>query len=155
MLIKVSANIPPRDWMKLNKDGASQGNPGKAGGGGVIRDSTGKWVKGFSRSMGVTTSVIAEFWAIRDGLVLAKQLGIQNLEVELDAKIVADLLQADSVTNRFSSSPLLNDCRLLLNSFHQIRMRHVFREANFCADSLARRGLSQAEYFVVFDFPPS
>ena len=41
-------------------DGASQGNPGKAGGGGVIRDSSRKWVKGFSRSIRVATSVIPE-----------------------------------------------------------------------------------------------
>ena len=51
---------PPRDWLKLNMDGASQGNPGKAGGGGVIRDSSRKWVKGFSRSIRVATSVIPE-----------------------------------------------------------------------------------------------
>ena len=41
-------------------DGASQGNPGKVGGGGVIRDSSRKWVKGFSRSIRVATSVIPE-----------------------------------------------------------------------------------------------
>ena len=63
---------PPMDWLKLNTNGASLGNPGKAGGGGVIRDSSGKWVKGFSRSIGVATSVMAECWAIRDRLTLAK-----------------------------------------------------------------------------------
>lgn len=31
----------------------------------------------------------------------------------------------------------------------------MFREANFCADALARRGLSQDEDFVVFETPPS
>ena len=46
--------------VKLNTDGALLGNLGKAGGGGVIRDSSGKWVKGFSRSIGVATSVMAE-----------------------------------------------------------------------------------------------
>ena len=34
-------------------------------------------------------------------------------------------------------------------------MRHVFRGANFCADALARREVSQPEDFVVFDTPPS
>ena len=63
---------PPMDWLKLNTNGASLGNPGKAGGGGVIRDSSGKWVKGFSRSIGVATSVMAKCWAIRDRLTLAK-----------------------------------------------------------------------------------
>ena len=52
------------------------------------------------------------------------------IEVELDAKIIVDLLQAKSVSNK-PFSPLLNDCRSLLSSFHQIRVRHVFRDANF------------------------
>ena len=37
-------------WFKLNSDGASYGNPGKAGGGGIIRDCNGLWIKGFARS---------------------------------------------------------------------------------------------------------
>lgn len=67
---------PPMDWLKLNTNQASLGIPGKAGGGGVIRDSFRKWVKGFSRSIGVATSVMAECWAIRDRLTLANQLRI-------------------------------------------------------------------------------
>nr|XP_023901327.1 uncharacterized protein LOC112013175 [Quercus suber] len=46
--------------------------------------------------------------------------------------------------------------RLLLRNFPQSRVRHVFREANLCADAMARRGLSHAEDdFAVFDNPPS
>ena len=44
-------------WAKLNTDGASLGNPGIAGGGGLIRDSDGGWVGGFARAIGYTTSV--------------------------------------------------------------------------------------------------
>ena len=58
--------------VKAKHKWASLGNPRKAGGGGVIRDSSGKWVKGFSRSIGVATSVMTECWAIRDRLTLAK-----------------------------------------------------------------------------------
>lgn len=110
-------------------------------------------MKGFSRSIGVATSVMAKCWAIRDGLAPAKQLGVQKLEVELDAKFIVDLLQAKLVTNR-SFSPLLNDCKLLLSSFQQVRVKHVFREANFCANALARRDLLQDEDFVVVETPP-
>ena len=34
-------------------------------------------------------------------------------------------------------------------------MRHVYREANQCADFLAKRGCSMRENFVVFDISPS
>ena len=45
--------------------GESQGNPGHAGGGGLIRDHDGKWVKGYMRNIGQATSVAAEIWALR------------------------------------------------------------------------------------------
>jgi hypothetical protein len=48
---------PPLGCFKLNTDGSSLGNPGLAGGGGVIRNHAGEWVGGFSRAIGVTTSV--------------------------------------------------------------------------------------------------
>nr|POE97103.1 putative ribonuclease h protein [Quercus suber] len=43
----------------------SRPNPGRAGGGGLIRDAHGGWVKGFTRNIGVATSVEAELWALR------------------------------------------------------------------------------------------
>ena len=50
--ILVKWNKPPPGWYKLNIDGASLGNPGRAGGGGLIRDNLRNWFKGFSRSIG-------------------------------------------------------------------------------------------------------
>ena len=43
---------PLRGWCKLNTDGSSLGNPGAAGGGGVIRDALGAWIQAFSRKIG-------------------------------------------------------------------------------------------------------
>ena len=41
-------------------DGSSIGNPGLAGGGGLIRDKEGAWVVGFARNIGISSSFIAE-----------------------------------------------------------------------------------------------
>ena len=84
----VSWKKPPLEWCKLNTDRASFGKSGKVGGGGIIRDSEGRWVKSFARSIGFTTSITVEFWALRDGLLLANQIGVQNLVIELDAKVM-------------------------------------------------------------------
>lgn len=40
---------PPKGWYKLNSNGASQRNPGKPGGGKLIHDFHGNWVKGYMR----------------------------------------------------------------------------------------------------------
>ena len=81
-------------------------------------------------------------------------MGLACLEVELDAKVVVDLVLSSSVTNRDYSS-LLNDCRYLLSRFQQIRVNHTFREVNRCADELAKRGCSQQEDFVILFNPPA
>ena len=149
----VSLIKPSSGWHKLNTNGASIGNPGKAGGGGVIRDCHGDWVKGYSRSIGYTTSVLVEWWALQDGLILAIQLGINQLEVELDAKVIVELLNGAECPNR-SYSSLMNDCRSLMARLVQVWVRNCFREANQCADFLAKRGCVMSENFAVFDTPP-
>ena len=152
--ILVRWNKPSIGQHKLNTDGASIGNLGKAGGGGIIRDCHSDWVKGYSRSIGYTTSVLAKWWALRDGLILAIQLGINQLDVELDAKVIMELLNGAECPNQ-SYSPLLNDCRSLIARLVQVQVAHVYREANQCADFLAKRGCSMRENFVVFDISPS
>ena len=51
--------------------------------------------------------------------------------------------------------PLLSDCRRLLAAIPNKRVVHTFREANQCADTLARFGGSSISNFVVFLSPPS
>ena len=129
------------------------GNPGKAGGGGLICDHQGKWIKGYMRHIDVATSIIAEFWALRDGLMLASQLGITQLLVELDAKVIVDLVLSTKPSNN-SYSSFLNDCKYLLCQFHQIKINHVFQEVNMCTDHLAKGGCTLSGNFVVLvQFP--
>ena len=152
--LPVKWNKSPIEWFKLNTNGASSGNPGKAGGGGLIRDCDGKWIKGFLRSIGHASSFSAKFWALRDGLKLALGIRVQRLVVELDAKVVISLITSTGGSNK-PYLPLLNDCRYLLSRFLQTQVVHVFREGNRCTDALARMGSSMAEEFLVFDNPPS
>ncbi|KAL0014579.1 hypothetical protein SO802_001648 [Lithocarpus litseifolius] len=56
---------PDLNWFKLNIDGSSIDNPVKAGGGGIIRNHHGNWVRGFARSIGIALSDIAELWALK------------------------------------------------------------------------------------------
>lgn len=43
---------PDLGVVKINTDGASLGNPGVAGAGGLLRDGTGKWLVGFRAHLG-------------------------------------------------------------------------------------------------------
>ena len=152
-VIRVAWEKPPLGWMKLNNDGSALGNPGKAGGGGLIRDHQGNWVRGFARAHGNTSSSITELWALRDGLEIAKDLGLNNLIVEMDALSIV-LLMNNTKANLLME-PLLFDCRKLLAAIPNKRVVHTFCEANQCADILARFGGSSISNFGVFLNPPS
>ena len=86
---------PPINWLKLKSDGSSMGNPRIAGGGGLIRNEIGEWVRGYARAIGCATSVAAKLWALRDGIRLCISLKILALVIELDAKLVIDLSKKD------------------------------------------------------------
>ena len=78
-------------------DGASLGNPGVAGCGGVVWDERDNWVAGFARKIRITSSFEAKLWGLWDGLTLCSNLNIYALIVELDAKAI--------VTQAFLESP--------------------------------------------------
>ena len=139
-------------WSRLNTDGSALGSLGKAGGGRLIRNHNGDWVAGFSRSLGCTNSFMAELWALRNGLILAKDLNLNSLIVELDAKSVVQLMNSDS--SNMLMEPLLTNCSTLLKAIPNKRVEHIYREAIHCADALARIGARRNFSFVVFVEPP-
>ena len=85
VVIPIGWTKPPEGWVKLNSGGLVMRNPKKAGGGGMIRSPDGEWLTGYARPLGHTNSCMTEIWALRDGLMLAKDKGLNNLIVELDA----------------------------------------------------------------------
>ena len=153
MVKRVSWVKPDLGWFKLNTDGAARGSPGAAAGGGLVRDEDGNWVIGFSRKISRTDGFAAEMWALRDGLQLCQQMNARAVLIELDAKALVDILNNSTYSNAVIS-PLLDDCKLLISHFSQVRVKHIYREANKCADKLAKAGLSQALYFIVHSAPP-
>ena len=146
--------VPPVGWYKLNTNDSSLGNPGLAGGGGVIRNHLGDWVGGFSRAIGITTSVQAELRALKDGLNLAINLGIPNLEIEMDSLVAVELVNSITIPNAFLST-IVTDCRFLMERFEECSLKHIFREANGCADLLAKTGCDQSSDFISFSNAPA
>ena len=108
---------------------------------------------GFTRSIGMTNNFAAELWGLREGLLLCSNLNINALEVELDAKSIVDALGNSSYVNNVIS-PLLDDCKLLISCIPQFCIKHCFRQANRCADSLARLSFCLDADFSTFDSLP-
>ena len=152
--IQVQGYAPLDNWFKLNSNGSSMGNLGRAGKGGLTRNSKGEWVSGYARAIGYTTSVMAELWALRDGINLCIDLNLKNVIIELDAKLVVDLLMKDERRSN-GNEVIIANYKECLKRIPRVKIQHCFREANKCADALARRGAVSPNDFVVFQFPPA
>ena len=70
-------SFPPENWHKANFDGAAKGNPGPAGCGGIIRNSSGGGIATISSPIGHQTNHLAEANATRLTIKLALALGIE------------------------------------------------------------------------------
>ena len=63
-----------------------------------------------TRNLGTTSSVKAKLWALKDGLNLGQQLGINNINVEMDIEVLVYMFMNPSSIS-FMLEPLLSDCR--------------------------------------------
>lgn len=81
----------------MNVDGRSKGNPGYAGSGGLIPDSLGTWVRGFSIKIRFSTFITVEQWTVITELERAWSMGISKFIIESDSTLTVDLLTKNQV----------------------------------------------------------
>ena len=110
---------------------------------------------GFAKSISVSSNIAVELWALREGLGLCLERGISTVEIELDATAAISLVSSNVNANG-DLSALIDDCKELLLRLPQVKLSHCFREANFCADALAKLGLASTDLSLVFvsSLPP-
>ena len=63
-----------------------------ASAGSLLCNSASAWISGFSLNMGITSNNIAELRAVRQGLILAWELGFKFIHLEIDSMIVLSLV---------------------------------------------------------------
>ena len=117
------------------------------------RDSNGLWITGFAKPTTTFFSLAAELFALREGLALCVELQAQAVEVELDASAAISLISCN-ITSNGDLSVLVDDCREFLLQLPQARMTHCYREANCCADALAKLGANLSSACNRFNSPP-
>ena len=90
-----------------------------ASGGGLLRDSRGSWVQGFTKKIGTTNCLLVELWALKDGLSMARNMCVEKLIVNVDSLEVVNLLFNTKATNRLTQ-PIVDACRTILQAFHEV-----------------------------------
>ncbi|CAA7019270.1 unnamed protein product [Microthlaspi erraticum] len=150
---QISWMRPISGWVKLNTDGTSRGNPGLASAGGVLRDDSGSWVRGFALNIGACTAPLAELWGVYYGLLIAWEGRAQRVELEVDSEMVVGFLQT-GISESNPLSFLVRLCHGFISRDWIVRISHVYREANRLADELANYTFSLPLGFHSFSCVP-
>jgi ribonuclease HI len=83
---------PPTDFIKINFDGASKGNPGPVGYGATLRNSNGEILCLVAGYLGETTNNAVELTGLLQGLQATIDKHCHKLILEGDSQIVIQLI---------------------------------------------------------------
>lgn len=138
----------------LNVDGSCLGTPIRTGFGGIIRNTHGFYLAGFSGYINNSNDILfAELTAIYRGLRLAINMGLNDLICYSDSLISINLINV-STPSYHTYAVLIQDIKDLLHDSN-FTLHHTLREGNHSADFMAKLGASSAEDFILYSSPPA
>ncbi|WMV32966.1 hypothetical protein MTR67_026351 [Solanum verrucosum] len=143
--VKVTSVIwktPPRNRYKLNTDSSALHNPGKIGGGGILRDEHGDIIYAFTIPLGEGTNNQAEVQAASYGLKWCIQHGYNNIILEVDSELLTRWLLQTSIPP-WRIQRFVQELQNLVNQCEFFQCFHTYREANSTTDFLSKQSHRQ------------
>jgi len=134
-------SLGPEDRLILYIDGASRGNPGRAGAGIWITNREGEKISEVSRYLGHKTNNEAEYWALLLGLREAKRLGGEALHIFTDSELVERQIKGIYRVRDLNLKALHRKVIESLKTFSSIEIKSIPREGNKEADRLANQAI--------------
>jgi len=131
------------DRLIIYFDGASRGNPGRAGAGIWIADGEGRKVSEVSRYLGHKTNNQAEYWALLLGLREAKRLGRKSLHIFTDSELVERQIKGIYRVRDLDLKALHRAVLQNLKTFSSVEIESIPREENREADRLANEAIQR------------
>lgn len=89
-----------------------------------------------------------ELWGLHDRPILAKNLSLWKLIIELDAEPMVTILTSHDTL--YDSSHPWSSLISLLQSFEVTRIHHIFRKRNHCVDFLANKWPLSNDSFILY-----
>jgi ribonuclease HI len=124
-------------------DGASKGNPGRAGAGIWMTNGEGKKRLEMSRYLGLKTNNEAEYWALLLGLREAKRMGARSIRIFTDSELierqVKGIYRVKDLKLKNLHKKVLHD----LEAFSSFQIESIPREGNGEADRLANDAIQR------------
>jgi ribonuclease HI/exonuclease III len=138
------------DWWLLF-DGASKGNPGEAGGGGILLEPNGSTKLTYAWGLGYASNNQAEFLALWQGINQALKLGINKIKIAGDSKQVIDAINLNKPPMDMRLAQLHKKICILLDQIQEYKVYHVLRDLNRDADKEANRGSLQIKGQIIIN----
>jgi ribonuclease HI len=118
---------PPEGWIKLNVDAAFSANYFTGATGAVLRDEQGMFIAGSCCGIPcIADAATAEARALRDGLLLAGQVGCNNLIVNSDCMDVIETMR-NGGNSRGGVAAIYEEFSFLARNFTTPVLRLVHR----------------------------
>ena len=120
-----------------------------------MRDWAGKVLKVGAANYGLSSCLVTEGRALKDGFLLAVQAGYMELIIEGDNLVVIQALQG-KIPVPWKIANIITDIHGCFLQGSWITINHIYREANMAADWLSKFGHSIIDNFTIdFYFFPS
>ncbi|CAN1756518.1 Putative ribonuclease H protein At1g65750, partial [Linum perenne] len=130
----------PEGWLIVNTDGSVQGINGKAAAGGLLRDEAGNCLFAFAINLGNCSITRAEIRGALEGIRAAWREGFRKVEEQIDSQAaIAILLDKNQLLDHQHGIEVL-EFRDWVAKDWDLRLKHIYREANQAADYLANLG---------------
>lgn len=133
----------PENYLIAHTDGGARGNPGPAGYGVVIHDSTGKKLAGLSQYLGRQTNNFAEYQALIASLEYAIAHGHKALKVISDSELVVRQVKGIYRVKEPTLRDLHARVKDLISQLEWFQIEHVLRGHNREADRLANEAMDE------------
>ena len=138
-----------KDDLIIFCDGGARGNPGPAGIGVLITNSTGEEIGKISQSIGDATNNQAEYKAVISSLkfLISCKIQAKSVLINLDSQLVYHQLLGTYRVKKGHLQNLLLEIKILEQQIKSpIHYRLVPREKNMAADILVNQALDRAGY---------
>ncbi|XP_050217811.1 uncharacterized protein LOC126668667 [Mercurialis annua] len=138
---------PPRFAYKINFDGAFHNQSSSGVGAAVARNHVVKVIASSARRfLNVSSPALVEAMALREAIVLAKNLRLTDPIFEGDAKGIVDAMRSGSGVDR-DCDVVIQDCRFLCRDFLLPSFNFIMRSFNWVAHIVAKKVLR--DYFLL------
>ena len=128
----------------LTFDGACRGNPSDLIGVGCIitnNDTVLCKKSDYYLMKNRGTNNVSEYMALIDGLQMAIEHNITNINIEGDSQLIINQMTGKYNVKAENLKPLYEEAKLLSENFNNINYKHIKREYNKQADKLANEAL--------------